>query len=139
MVFELKIKGSANTHINGSGHFFLTDLLVLLSLGSCLQTLPGQAASQKVHHDIPQRLHIVPSALLNAQMSVYGCIACCPSEILVLPVRDMHMGLWVSVFFCKPKVNYVHLVCLLSETHEEVVWFDIAVDETSRVHKLHTT
>ena len=40
-----------------------------------LQPLPWEAASVEVHEDVPQALHIVPPALLNAEVGVDGGIS----------------------------------------------------------------
>ena len=40
-----------------------------------LQSLPRKAASVEVHEDVPQALHVVPPALLNAQVCIDGGIS----------------------------------------------------------------
>ena len=49
---------------DGRGHFLFADSLVLLSLRSRFQTLPGQRAAKEIHEHIAQRLHVVSPTLL---------------------------------------------------------------------------
>jgi hypothetical protein len=62
-------------------------------------------------------------------MSVDGSITSSTGQVLVLPVRDMEVGLWVTVFLGQSKIDNIDLVTTLSDAHEEVVGFDITVDE----------
>src|SRR5271154_2328524 len=62
-------------------------------------------------------------------MSIDGCVTCCSSEIFVFTIGNVEMGFWVTVFFGESKVDYVDLVAAFTDTHEEVVGFDVAVDE----------
>jgi hypothetical protein len=41
------------------------------------------------------------------------------------------MGLWVMKFLCETKIDNVDLISMLTNTHEEVVWFDILVDKVT--------
>jgi hypothetical protein len=45
----------------------------------------------------------------------------------------------VSVLLGQAKVNDVNQVALFAEPHQEVVGFDVAVDEVPRVNKIYTT
>lgn len=51
-------------HLDGCGHFLLTDAFVLLPLGGSLEALPGQRTQVEIHEDISQRLQVIPSGLL---------------------------------------------------------------------------
>mgnify|MGYP000942238230 CR=1 FL=1 len=51
-------------NLGGGGHLLLHDAVVLLLLGSRLKTLPREAATAEVEHDIAERLHIVTAGLL---------------------------------------------------------------------------
>lgn len=51
-------------NFNRSGHFLLTDSLILLSLCGSLQTLPWQRAQVEVHEHIAKRLQVISSGLL---------------------------------------------------------------------------
>jgi hypothetical protein len=48
------------------------------------------------------------------------------------------MRLWVSVLFGETEINHIDLVASLSDTHEEIVGFDISVDKVSRMDVLDT-
>lgn len=41
----------------------------------------------------------------------------------------MKVGLRVTVFLGQPKINYIDLVSTFSNTHEEVVWLDVSMNE----------
>ena len=41
-------------HFNGSGHFLLTDALILLPLGGGFEALPGKRAQVEIHEHVPQ-------------------------------------------------------------------------------------
>ena len=44
--------------------------------------------------------------------------------------------LWISESLGETKINYIHVVLLLANSNQEVVWLDISVEEVARVHKL---
>ncbi len=67
-------------------------------------------------------------------MGVDGGVTSGTGQVLVLSVRDVQVGLGVSVFLGQTEVNHVDLVASLADTHEEVVRLDISVDEVSRVN-----
>jgi hypothetical protein len=120
---------AAAEDFGGGGHLLLHDTIVLLLLGSGLQTLPWEGASAEVEHDIAERLHVVTTGLLDTEMSVDGGITSSASQVLVLTVRDVEVSLRVTVFLGKTKVDHVDLVTPLSDAHEEVVGLDVTVDE----------
>lgn len=62
-------------------------------------------------------------------MGVDGCITSGTRQVLVLSVGDVEVRLGVSVLLGKAEINNVDLVAALSNAHEEVVRFDISVDE----------
>lgn len=55
-------------------------------------------------------------------------------QVLVLPVRDVEVGLGVAVLLGKSKVDHVDLVASLADTHQKVVRLDVPVDKVSRVN-----
>jgi hypothetical protein len=59
-------------------------------------------------------------------------------QVLVLPVRDVQVGLGVTVLLGEPKVDDIDLVAPLADTHEEVVGLDVPVEEVARVNVLGT-
>jgi hypothetical protein len=62
-------------------------------------------------------------------VSVDGSITGSTSEVLVLTVRNVEVGLGVTVLLRKTKINHIDLVSTLADAHEEVVRLDITVDE----------
>ena len=65
----------------------------------------------------------------DAQVGVDAGIASSSCKILVLTVWDVKMGLRVTVFLCKTKVDDIDLISTLANPHEEVVGLDVTVDE----------
>jgi hypothetical protein len=51
------------------------------------------------------------------------------SQVLVLSVWDMEVGLWVTVLLSQTEINDIDLVSALADAHEEIIRLDIAVDE----------
>lgn len=47
----------------------------------------------------------------------------------VLPVVDVFAGPSIPIPFCQTEVNAINLVAMASDSHEEVIGFDIAMDE----------
>ena len=69
-------------------------------------------------------------------MGVDGGVTSGTSQVLVLSVRDVEVGLGVPVLLGETKVDHVDLVAPLANTHEEVVGLDVAVDEALGVDVL---
>lgn len=90
------------------------------------------------HQHIAQRFEVVPTRLLNTQMSVDRSVTSRAREILVLPVGNVQMRLRVTVLLGETKVDNVDLVAPLPNTHEEVVGLDVAVNEVSGMNVLDT-
>lgn len=118
------------------GHLLLHDAVVLLLLGGRLESLPRQRSTQEVHENVAEGLEVISSRLLDTQVSVDGSVSSSSSQVLVLPVWDVQVGLWVAVLLGETKVNDVDLVSSLSDSHEEIVWLDISVNEVARVDVL---
>lgn len=55
--------------------------------------------------------------LTDSKMCVYGGVACCACQVLVLPVRDVLVCTGIAVLLGQTEVNNVHQVALLSKTH----------------------
>jgi hypothetical protein len=81
-------------------------------------------------------------------------VPCGARQILVLPVRDVQVGLGVTVLLGQTKINninlqsnwlggviaeshHTYLVTPLSNPHEEVVGLDITVNEVAGVDVFH--
>lgn len=62
-------------------------------------------------------------------MGVNGSVTGSTSQVLVLSVRNVEVCLGIAVLLGQTEINHVDLVTTLSNTHEEVVRLDIAVDE----------
>lgn len=122
--------------IGWSGHLLLHDAVVLLLLGSSLQSLPGESAAEEVHEDVGQRLEVVTTGLFNAQMGVDGRVPGSTGKVLILPVRDMKVRLGVPELLGETEVDDVDLVATLPDAHQEVVGLDVTVDEVARVDVL---
>ncbi len=70
-------------------------------------------------------------------MSVNGGVACCPCEMLIIPVRNVPSCLIIPVSLSQAEVDHVSLEGLFTKANEEVVWLDVAVDEALRVQELY--
>ncbi len=62
-------------------------------------------------------------------MSVDTGITGGTSQVLVLSVWNVEMGLRVTVFLSQTKVNDIDLVAALADAHQEVIWLDITMNE----------
>ena len=71
-------------------------------------------------------------------MSIDTGITCSASQVLVLTVWNMEVGLGVTVLLGKTKVDDIDLVATLANPHQEVVGLDITVDERLGVDVLDT-
>jgi len=54
-------------------------------------------------------------------------------QVLVFPVGDVKMTLWVAVLLCQSEIDDIDLVATLANAHQEVVGLDIAMNEVLRV------
>lgn len=72
-------------------------------------------------------------------MCVDACISGGASKVLVFSVRDVLMCAGITVFLGEAKVYDVDQVAFLSQAHEEVVRFDISVDEVLGMDVLNST
>jgi hypothetical protein len=117
----------------------LADLLVLLLVGSSLQALPWQTASQEVHEDVTQSFQIVPTRLLTSQVSVDTHVTRRTGERLALSVWNVLLRLGVTVLLGHTEVDDVNYIGTLRawSTNEEVVRLDVAVDEILLVDGLN--
>lgn len=107
----------------------------------------GLSSWQRGNKARPQRARAlagclwVPSApgqgaLTDAQVGVDGGVAGRAGQVLVFPVGDVLVGAGVPVLLGQPEVDDVHQVALLPQSHEEVVGFDVPVDEVLGVDVL---
>lgn len=70
-------------------------------------------------------------------MSVDAGIPCSASQVLVFPVSNVNVRLWVTILLCQAKVNYVDLIGPLSKAHQKVVRFDVPMNEAFSMNKLN--
>lgn len=123
------VRESTAQNLGGGSHLLLHDAVVLLLLGSSLQSLPGEGTTAEVEHDIAQGFHVITTRLLDTKVSVDTGITGSSGKVLVLAVRDVEVSLGVAVFLCETEIDDVDLVSTLANTHQEVVGLDITVNE----------
>lgn len=82
-------------------------------------------------------LGVVPCTF--PEVCVDAHVSCGPCQALVLAVRDVFFGLRVDVLFGQAKINDVDGVLPLAPwpPHQEVLWFDVSVDEAFGVNVFH--
>lgn len=122
--------------IGGCGHLLLHNPVIFLLLGSSLETLPRERATEEVHENISERFEIIAASLLDTQVSVDGSVTSSTSQVLVLSVGDVKVGLWVPVLLGEAEVDDIDLVASLSDSHQKVVRLDVAVDEVAGMNVL---
>lgn len=67
--------------------------------------------------------------LTDTQVGVDAGITSGTRQVLVLTVGNVEVGLWVSVFLGQTKVDDIDLISSLANAHQEVVRFDVSMDE----------
>lgn len=65
----------------------------------------------------------------DTQVGVDGSVTSSTSQVLVLSVRNVEVGLGITVLLGETEVDNVDLVATLADAHEEVIRLDITVDE----------
>jgi hypothetical protein len=73
----------------------------------------------------------------DTQVSVDAGVTGGTSQVLVLSVWDVEVGLGIAVLLCQTEINDVDLVAALANAHEEVVRLDVTVDERLGVDVLN--
>src|SRR5579862_8037276 len=76
--------------------------------------------------------------LTDAQVRVDAGITSSSSQVLVFSIGNMEVSLWVAVLLSQAKVDYVDLITTLADSHQEVVWFDVAMDKGFGVDVFNT-
>lgn len=71
-------------------------------------------------------------------MGIDTGVTSCSRQVLVLPVGNVKMALRVTVLLGQTKVDHVHLVPTLANTHQKVVGFDVAVNKVLGVDVFNT-
>mgnify|MGYP006901765532 CR=1 FL=1 len=146
----LKFEGAAVVHellelvgvapaelLEGRFNLLLLNVIVLFILGAAGQPLPGQTSFEQVEQHVADGFQIVAAALLYALMRADGGVAGGASEILAVLVGDV-FALGVLVALGEAEINDIDRVFgLFSATDEEVIRFDVAVDDALLVHLLN--
>lgn len=124
--------------LNRSCLLLLANLLVLLLVGSSLQTLPGQTSSEEVHEDMAKSLEIVTSRLLPTKMRVDTHVTSSSRKRFPLAVGNVLLGLGVSVLLCHAEIDHVDDIGSLGSrsANQKVVRLDISVDQVLLVDRL---
>jgi len=117
----------------------LSNLFVLLLVGSSLQSLPWETSTEEVHEHVAEGLEIITTRLFPAKMGVDAHVSCGTGKRLPLAVRNVLLGLRVTVLLGHAEVNNVNNVgsFAVGPSDQEVVRLDIAVDEVLLVDGLH--
>jgi len=117
----------------------LYNLFVLLLVRSSLQALPGKTPAEEVHENVAEGLQVITTRLFSAKMGVDAHVSCGTRERLPLAVRDVLLGLGVTVLLGHAEVNNVNNVggFAVGPSDQEVVGLDVAVDEVLLVDGLH--
>src|SRR6266536_2784682 len=67
--------------------------------------------------------------LTDPQVGINRGITSSTGQVLVLPIRNVEVSLWVTVLLCQTEINDIDLVTALANAHEEVIRLNITVDE----------
>jgi hypothetical protein len=70
-------------------------------------------------------------------VGIHGRVSRSPGQVLTVTIWDMLTSLWVTEALGETKVNYVDVVLLFANSDQEVVWFDISVQEMTRMDKFN--
>jgi len=79
---------------------------------------------------------IIIAKLTDAEVSVHRSVSSGTCEILSITVGDVLAGLGVPETFGEAEIDDVHVMLLLPDANEEVVWLDVTVEEVTGVHEL---
>ena len=153
---DAKLVGEAAAQqVGGGRHLLLHDSVILLLLGSSLEALPWQSTTEEVHENVGERLEIVTTSLLcnavrngvftqveklrtNSQVGVDGGITGSSSQVLVLAVWNVEVGLGVTVLLGETEIDNVDLISTLANAHQEIVGLDVTMDKVAGVNVLHS-
>ena len=138
-VLNKLIRETLAEFLNGSRLLLLANLLVLLLVRSSFETLPWQATSKEVHKHMTQSLQVISPGLFPAKMGVNAHVPSSSRERFTLPVRNVLLGLGVTVLLCHAEIDDVDDVGGFGArpANEEIVGLDIAIDQVLLVNGLH--
>ena len=72
----------------------------------------------------------------DAEVSIHRSVSSGTCEVLSITVGDVLAGLGVPETFGEAEIDDVHVMLLLPDADEEVVWLDVTVEEVTGVHEL---
>ena len=116
-------------NLSGGGHLLLHDPVVFLLLGGSLESLPGKGSTAEIEHHVTKGFHVITTRLLHAKVRVDTSITSGTGQVLVLSVGNVEMGLGITILLGQTKVDDVDLIASLANAHQEVIRFDITMDE----------
>lgn len=107
-------------------------------VGGSLETLPGESTSQEIQENMAERLEIITARLFPSQVGVDAHVAGCAGQRFPLAIRDMLLGLGISVLLGHSEIDNVDYISGFGTgaTDEEVVRLDIAIDQVLLVDSL---
>lgn len=114
---------------------FVPNFIVLLVFVFSLEALPRQLAFQKVEQNVANRLEVITTRLLDADVRVDRSVAGSSGQGLVITVWNVLACLGVSVSLRKTKIDHVDHRGLIVDANQEIVRFHISVQEVLRVHE----
>lgn len=98
-----------------------------------LHSLPWQFADQKVQQQVPQRLQVVPSALLVAFMRCNACVASSSNQTLATFDRNVLACFEVTVSLRQAEIDDVNNFPVITAPTHEVVGLDIPMHKALSV------
>lgn len=124
--------------LDSSGLLLLSDLLILLLVGSSLQALPWEAAAQEIHKHVAQRLQVISPRLFATKVGVDTHVTGRTRQRLAFSVGNVLLRLGITVLLRHTKVDDVDDVGSLGAraADQEVVGLDVTVDEVLLVDGL---
>jgi len=125
---------SAAELLKGRLNLLLFDSGVLLVLGATWESLPWELTLKEVQKDMAYGLQVVSPGLLDSFMRRNGGVSSSASQVFAVFVRDV-LALTVFVALGETEVDDVDVVASgLCATDQEVVGFDVTVDDPLFVH-----
>src|SRR5689334_17486028 len=65
----------------------------------------------------------------NSKVGVDAGVTGSARKVFVLLIRNVQVRPWVAVLLCQTEINHIHLMAALRGSHEEIIRFDISMDE----------
>mmetsp|Transcript_124813 Transcript_124813/g.399011 ORF Transcript_124813/g.399011 Transcript_124813/m.399011 type:complete len:207 (+) Transcript_124813:598-1218(+) len=123
--------------LDGNVQLLLHHHLVLVAFGDILLAiLPRQVPAQKVEQDVPQRLQIVPSALLNSGLGVDAHVAQRPHRPPALLAVHMLPRGRIQPRPDQAKVGEVNGVRTVAMADQEIGRLQVSVEKAHSMHML---